>query len=99
MARNVWVKLGLPLLYEVIAESMWRSMGWVCDDRPNAVVDTLKHVFKMEKYEIVAVHASIRLTTEWAGKEDWMSQRKYDALEDKTQFVTFALDSVILSTV
>ena len=31
---------------EVIAESMWRAMGWVCDQRPNADINTLKHVFK-----------------------------------------------------
>ena len=29
-----------------IAESMWRAMVWVCDQRPNTVIDTLKHVFK-----------------------------------------------------
>ena len=37
---------GLALfVYEVIAESMWRPMGWVCDERANAVIDTLKIVF------------------------------------------------------
>ena len=104
---------GVTFVSEVIAESMWRAMGWVCDDRPNAAVDNLKHVFQMETYEMVAVHASIRdgkepaqphevetevvwpnrgyfwdkLATEWAGKEDWMSKRKYYAFEDKTKFV------------
>ena len=34
--------MGLPFLYEVIAERMWRAMGWVCDGRSNAVIDTLK---------------------------------------------------------
>ena len=38
------VKMGLHFLYEVIAESMWRARGWICDDRPNAVADTLKQV-------------------------------------------------------
>ena len=35
-ARKIWVQMCLPFLYEVIAESMWRAMGWVCYERPNA---------------------------------------------------------------
>ena len=31
---------GLTFLCEIIAESTWRSMGWVCDQRPNAVIDS-----------------------------------------------------------
>ena len=34
----------LPILSEMIAESMWRAMGWTCDSRQNAVLTTLKHV-------------------------------------------------------
>ena len=34
--RKMWVQMCLPFLYEVIAESMWRAMGWVCFERPNA---------------------------------------------------------------
>ena len=44
-ATCIWRKMGLPFLYEVIAESLWRTMGWVYDDRSNAV-DTLKLVFR-----------------------------------------------------
>ena len=33
-------------LSEVIAESMWRASGWVCDEGLHAVVNTLKDVFK-----------------------------------------------------
>ena len=43
--RKTWVKMVLLILSEVIAESTWRAMGWVCDERPNAVINTLKHVF------------------------------------------------------
>ena len=43
-ARKIWVQIRLPFLYELIAESMWRAMGWVCDERSNAVNDTLKKV-------------------------------------------------------
>ena len=40
------------------------------------------------------------LATDWSSKEDWISKgKKFYALEDKTTFVTFALDSVKLSTV
>ena len=46
VARKIWTKLNQPFLSEVIAESMWRAMGWVCDQRPNAVINTLKHVLR-----------------------------------------------------
>ena len=41
-----WVQMGLPFLYAVNAENVWRAMGCFCDDRSNAVVDSLKRVFK-----------------------------------------------------
>ena len=34
----------LPFLSEVIAESLWRAMGWVFDEMPNSVINTLKQV-------------------------------------------------------
>ena len=43
--------MGLPFLYEMTAESMWRAMGWVCDDGPNAVVDTLRQVLRWRSTE------------------------------------------------
>ena len=45
-ARKIWIQMELPFLYEIIAESMWRAMEWVCDQRPNAVVASLKQVFR-----------------------------------------------------
>ena len=36
---------GFTLSVEVIAESLWRPVGWVFDERPYVVVDTLKQVF------------------------------------------------------
>ena len=45
-ARRIWTQMGLTFLYEIIAESLWRAMGWVCDQRPNAVVGSLKQVFR-----------------------------------------------------
>ena len=38
--------MGLPSLYEVIAKIIWRVVGRVCDERPNAVVDTWENVFR-----------------------------------------------------
>ena len=36
----------LRFLSEMIAEIMWRAVGWACDPKPNAVINTLKHAFK-----------------------------------------------------
>ena len=46
VAMKIWAKMNLPFLSEVIAESLWRAMGWVCDERPDAVINTSKQVFK-----------------------------------------------------
>ena len=45
-ARKMWVQMKLPFLYEKIAESMWRSMAWACNENENAVIDSLKKVYK-----------------------------------------------------
>ena len=45
-ARKIWIQLGLPFLYKIIAESLRRAMGWVCDQKPNAMIDSLKQVFR-----------------------------------------------------
>ena len=50
LAKKIWVKKDLLFLSEVTSESMETVVGWVCDERPNAV---------MEKHEMVAIHASI----------------------------------------
>ena len=44
MARKIWEQVNLPFLFEKIAESMWRAMRWVCDEKTNAVIDSLKKV-------------------------------------------------------
>ena len=46
VARKIWTKMKLPFLSEVIADSLWGAMGWVCDQWPNAVINTLKQVFR-----------------------------------------------------
>ena len=43
---KTWVDMELHFLSDMIAESMWRAMGWVFDERPNAVINTLKQVFR-----------------------------------------------------
>ena len=50
-ARKLWLRMSLPFLYEVIAESMWRAMVWVCDERSTAVIDTLKNVLRWRSTE------------------------------------------------
>ena len=44
-ARKIWIKLGLRFLFATIAESLRRAIGSVCDQKPNAVIDSLKQVF------------------------------------------------------
>ena len=44
--RKIWMQMGLPSLYERITESMWRAMRYVCDQRPNAVIASLRQVFR-----------------------------------------------------
>ena len=46
IARTIRTKMKLPILSEVIAESMWRAMEWACDTKPNKVINTLKHALK-----------------------------------------------------
>ena len=46
MARKVWENMKLPFLYENISESMWHAMGWLCDEKTNAVIDSLMEVNK-----------------------------------------------------
>ena len=36
---------GKLMLSEVIAESMWRTLGWVCEKQSNVVLETMQHVF------------------------------------------------------
>ena len=40
--KNDWTRMKLPSLSEVIAERMWRAMGWACDPQPHVAVKTLK---------------------------------------------------------
>ena len=44
VSSNIRVNIESPFLSKVIAESMWRAMGWVCDERPTAVINALKQV-------------------------------------------------------
>ena len=34
-----------PYLAETIAESMWRAVGWMCDRRPNAVLQSFEYAY------------------------------------------------------
>ena len=37
--------MGLSL-HERIAESVWRAMGWACDEKSNTVINSLKNVYR-----------------------------------------------------
>ena len=118
--------MGFTFLHEVIAESMWRAMGWVCDERANAVINHLEKRLQKKKYKVVAIHADKNderrpvqphpmeaSSVGWPNRGNvwdncqglggyrkigWARERRC-ALADKTQVVTFALDSVKPSTV
>ena len=45
ISKNQMEQGKLPFLSEVIAGSMWRSLGWVCVKSTNAVMDPLQHIF------------------------------------------------------
>ena len=49
MARKIWVQMSLPFLCQKNAESMWRAIGWVCDQKSNAVIYFLKKACKWRK--------------------------------------------------
>ena len=92
VARKVRTMMKLPFLSEVIAESKWRAMGWVCDEGPNAVVNTLKQVFRWRStqwWQDPYNHSRWKhmwgwnnrgclwdKVTEWAGDEDWICERE-----------------------
>ena len=42
--RKIWRQMNLPFLYEKMAGSFWRAMGWVCDEQTNTMIDSLKRV-------------------------------------------------------
>ena len=43
-------------LPEVIAESVWRAMGWVCDEKAKCVDSYFEASVQKEEHERVAVH-------------------------------------------
>ena len=57
MARKIRVQIGIALfMCEKIVESVWRAMGWVCDRKPNAVINSFREsVYKWRSTEMVAL--------------------------------------------
>ena len=45
-ARKTWVHQGLPFLNGLIAENLWRAMGWTSGEGTNPVFLSLKKVLK-----------------------------------------------------
>ena len=104
---------------------MWRAMGWSCNEGSNAVIDTLKKVFKWRSTKWWhSLQAEMmqrdpenhtrwkhkwrwhnrgnvwdKMATDWTRKEDGVRERDVKSTRvDMYKFVTFALDSVKLST-
>ena len=44
-ARAIGKRMRLPFWRELIAESIWRAMGWVSDGLENTALTTLEHVY------------------------------------------------------
>ena len=69
----------LPFLPEIIAENMWRA--FVCDQRPNVVLETLRLFFLGEKYMSVEEHESFeydgRLITRWKREWRWRNRGSF----------------------
>ena len=112
-ARKIWIQMGLPFLYELIAENMWRAMGWVCDQRLDAVVASLKQVFRWRSSQwwhttqtegmrdggTIEGNVWAKIATGWAGDDDWISTRKDNTSSaDKTEIVTLFMNRMNLST-
>ena len=58
-SKNDLQKTKFPISSEMLAESMWRAMGWTCDSKPNAVLkDDTETRMCMEEYDVVARHKS-----------------------------------------
>ena len=55
VARKFWTKMKFPFLSSVIAESMWRAVGWVSDEKAKRGDQNFVAGFQMEKHELVAI--------------------------------------------
>ena len=53
VARTIWTKMKLPILYEVI-ESTLRAMVWVCDPKAKCGHQYFETCIQEEKHEVVA---------------------------------------------
>ena len=75
--RKIVVKMHFPFLSEVIVDSIWRLMDWACDERPNAVINTLKQVFRWrstkwwQSTEVVEMKKKKDPKTRWKHERSW----------------------------
>ena len=82
-----------------IAESMWRAMGWVYNEKPNAVIHTLKQVFRSRSTKWWQSTKAVQMKKDpynhtrwkhmWAGTTAGVSGTKWllNGLEMKTGLV------------
>ena len=77
MRRGQTVTQEQPRVSEVIAECVWRAVGWVCDERANAVISTSKQVFRWrstkwwQSTKAVEMKTDPRNHTWWKHKRSW----------------------------
>ena len=72
VARKIWTKDETAcLVARKISEGMWRAMGWVCDQRPNAMINTLNHVFKWRSTKWWQSTEAIETKNGWYNHTRW----------------------------
>ena len=102
--KRVGYGWALPFLCEMIAESMWRAVGWVCEQRPHAVIDSLKQVFRWRSSRWWhAIHTEgmkddPQNHTRWRHKWKWHNRGNVldKIATDWTEFATLVLDGMRL---
>ena len=80
MTRKKSIQMGLPFLFESIAESMWRAMGWACDGKSNAVINSLKKVCRRRStrwwhsLQTEVMERDCESHTRWKHKRRWRNR-------------------------
>ena len=81
MARKIRIQVGLPFLYERLAESMWRAIEWARDEKPNAVINSLKKVYRWRStrwwhsLQTEMMELVFENHTRWKHKLEWHNPR------------------------
>ena len=97
--------MGLPFLYEKMAESKWRAMVWVCDEKSNAVINSLKKVYKFRSTRWwQSLHTRMMKkdseNRHLLGREGRLDDctNNQNSPKDKYKFITYILNKMKLPT-